>query len=82
MVVSVRLQVPYYYIALAMAVGMVFVAGRMEQKRLGHYLVAIGQDQHAAEALGINSSRAKAQALALSAFARAWRASSTPSTPT
>jgi len=59
---------PYYYLALALAVGMVFVARRMERKRLGHYLVAIGQDQQAAEALGINSARAKAQALALSAF--------------
>jgi branched-chain amino acid transport system permease protein len=59
---------PYYYIALAMALGMIFVARWMERRRLGHYLVAIGQDQHAAEALGINSARAKAQALALSAF--------------
>jgi branched-chain amino acid transport system permease protein len=59
---------PYYYIALAMAVGMVLIARRMERARLGHYLVAIAQDQNAAEALGINSARAKGRALALSAF--------------
>lgn len=61
-------KLPYYYLALALAAGMVLLARGMERMRLGHYLVAIGQDQHAAEALGINSARAKAQALALSAF--------------
>jgi branched-chain amino acid transport system permease protein len=59
---------PYYYLALVMAVGVVLIVRRMERSRLGHYLVAIGQNQDAAEALGINSSRAKAKALALSAF--------------
>jgi len=61
-------QFPYYYIALVMAVVTVLITRRMERARLGHYLVAIGQNQEAAEALGINSSRAKAKALALSAF--------------
>jgi branched-chain amino acid transport system permease protein len=59
---------PYYYIALAMAVATVLITRRMERSRLGQYLVAIGQNQDAAEALGINSARAKMQALALSAF--------------
>jgi branched-chain amino acid transport system permease protein len=62
-------KVPYYYIALAMAVAMVLLARWMERTRLGHYLRAIGQDQGAAEAIGIDSARAKARALALSAFA-------------
>jgi branched-chain amino acid transport system permease protein len=61
-------KMPYYYIALAMAVAMVLIARRMERARLGHYLVAIGQNQEAAEALGIHSARAKRQALTLSAF--------------
>lgn len=61
-------KIPYYYVALAMAVGMVLVTRWMERSRLGHYLVAIGQNQDAAEAVGINSARAKARALALSAF--------------
>ena len=59
---------PYYYIALVMAVGTVLVTRQMERSRLGHYLIAIGQNQDAAEALGINSVRSKMQALALSAF--------------
>ncbi len=62
-------KMPYYYIALAMAIAMVLIARRMERARLGYYLVAIGQNQDAAEALGINSARAKRQALTLSAFA-------------
>ncbi len=61
-------KIPYYYIGLAMAVAMVLITRRMERVRLGHYLVAIGQNQDAAEALGINSARAKGRALALSAF--------------
>lgn len=61
-------KMPYYYIALAMAMAMVLIARRMERARLGHYLVAIGQNQEAAEALGIDSARAKRQALTLSAF--------------
>ena len=61
-------KLPYYYLALALAVAVVLVVRRMERSRLGNYLVAIGQDQNAAEALGIDSSRAKARALALSAF--------------
>ncbi|MBP2670747.1 MAG: branched-chain amino acid transporter permease [candidate division NC10 bacterium] len=61
-------KMPYYYIALALAAGVLLVTWRMERSRLGHYLVAIGQNQDAAEALGIDSTRAKARALMLSAF--------------
>lgn len=61
-------KMPYYYIALAMAVGVLLITRRMERSRLGHYLVAIGQNQDAAEALGIDSAKAKRQALMLSAF--------------
>ena len=61
-------KMPYYYIALALAVAVLLITRRMEQSRLGHYLVAIGQNQEAAEALGIDSAKAKRQALLLSAF--------------
>jgi len=61
-------KVPYYYLALAMALAVVVMVWRMERVRLGHYLVAIGQNQEAAEAIGIDSASAKGQALALSAF--------------
>lgn len=59
---------PYYYIALAMAAAVLLITRKMERSRLGHYLVAIGQNQDAAEALGIDSAKAKRQALMLSAF--------------
>lgn len=61
-------KIPYYYTALIMAVAVILITRRMERARLGHYLVAIGQNQDAAEAIGINSVKAKARALALSAF--------------
>ncbi|HSB72906.1 MAG TPA: branched-chain amino acid ABC transporter permease [Candidatus Methylomirabilis sp.] len=61
-------KLPYYYVALAMAIAVLLITRRMESSRLGHYLVAIGQNQDAAEALGIDSAKAKRRALALSAF--------------
>lgn len=61
-------KMPYYYLALAMAIGVLLITRRMEGSRLGHYLVAIGQNQDAAEALGIDSAGAKRRALMLSAF--------------
>ena len=61
-------KMPYYYLALALAIGVLLITRRMERSRLGHYLVAIGQSQDAAEALGIDSAKAKRQALMLSAF--------------
>ncbi len=61
-------KLPYYYIALAMALGVLLITRRLERTRLGQYLVAIGQNQDAAEALGIDSAQAKARALMLSAF--------------
>jgi branched-chain amino acid transport system permease protein len=61
-------KLPYYYVAMALAIAVLLVTRRMERSRLGHYLVAIGQNQDAAEALGIDSAQAKRRALALSAF--------------
>jgi branched-chain amino acid transport system permease protein len=61
-------KLPYYYIALLLAVAVLLITHRMERSRLGHYLVAIGQNQDAAEALGIDSAQAKRRALGLSAF--------------
>jgi branched-chain amino acid transport system permease protein len=61
-------KLPYYYVAMALAIAVLLVTRRMERSRLGHYLVAIGQNQDAAEALGIDSAGAKRRALMLSAF--------------
>ncbi len=59
---------PYYYIALGLMLLGMYVTWRIEKSRLGHYLVAINQNQDAAEAVGVNSTKAKQIALAVSAF--------------
>jgi len=61
-------KVPYYYIALALMILSMYITWRIEKSKLGHYLVAINQNQDAAEAIGVNSIRAKQIALSTSAF--------------
>src|SRR5208282_1338939 len=49
----------YYYIALAMlAVGLA-VTYRIERSWMGYYLVAVGEDEDAAEAIGVDTLRIK-----------------------
>ncbi len=61
-------KIPYYFIFLLLLVLVLYIVHRVENSRLGNYLLAIGQDQDAAEALGINSPKAKRQALYLSSI--------------
>lgn len=61
-------KVPYYFIALIFLSLTLWAVRRVENSRLGNYLLAIGQDQDAAEAIGINSAKAKRGAGYLSAF--------------
>lgn len=59
-------DIPYYYIALVwmlLSVGIVFL---IERNKLGYYLRAICEDQDAAEALGIPSSKVKLKAFIIS----------------
>ena len=58
----------YYYVILALLGVIVYVTYRIHRSRMGYYLVAGGEDQEAAESLGINVTRYKLIALALSAF--------------
>jgi branched-chain amino acid transport system permease protein len=58
----------YYYIALALMLGATAIVAAVERTRLGAYLVAIREDEVAAEALGVNTFRAKLAATVLSAF--------------
>jgi len=61
-------KVPFYFAALAlMAVSMAAVA-LLARSRLGAWLVAIRENDEAAEAVGIDTVRAKVLTLALSAF--------------
>jgi branched-chain amino acid transport system permease protein len=58
----------YYYVALALMVGATGVVAVVERSRLGAYLVAIREDEDAAEALGVDTFRYKLLAIVLSAF--------------
>jgi branched-chain amino acid transport system permease protein len=61
-------KAPYYYIALALlALGLV-VTWRIERSWVGYYLVAIGEDEDAAEAVGVNAPRIKRDIYMISAF--------------
>src|SRR5712692_2034601 len=58
----------YYYIALALMLSATAAVWRLERSRLGAYLIAIREDEEAAEALGIDTFRCKLYASVLSAF--------------
>ncbi len=58
----------YYYIALALCLVIIYVTYKVAGSRLGQYLVALGQNQAAAEAVGVDSVAVKRTALSLSAF--------------
>jgi branched-chain amino acid transport system permease protein len=58
----------YYYIALTLMLVATAVVWALERSRLGAYLVAIREDEEAAEALGIDAFRCKLYASVLSAF--------------
>jgi branched-chain amino acid transport system permease protein len=61
-------KLPYYYLMLAL-LGLALGLNRaVERARLGHVLAAIRENEDAAEASGVDTLRAKLQAMALSAF--------------
>ena len=58
----------YYYVALGLlAVGLV-VTYLIERSWMGYYLVAIGEDEDAAEAIGVNAPRIKRDIYLISSF--------------
>jgi len=59
-------KIPYYYIILVMVSATMYFIRWMEKSRLGLYLVAIRDDQDAAEALGIDTMKYKLIAIAIS----------------
>jgi branched-chain amino acid transport system permease protein len=61
-------KLPYAYIALAFMLIMAFVSYVIRNSRFGFQLIALREDQDAAESLGIRTFRCKLQALAISAF--------------
>ena len=62
-----RDKTPYYFIALAMLVGVTALAFWLRQSRLGYILRAIRDDEEAACSLGFSSQRYKLIAMAMSA---------------
>lgn len=60
--------VPYYYIMLGLLALALFISYRIARSRLGYYLLALGQNEDAAEALGVDAQRCKLQALMIYAF--------------
>jgi len=58
----------YYFVALILMFVIVFVVRRMDSSRIGRAWTAIREDEQAAQAMGINTTRAKLLAFATGAF--------------
>lgn len=61
-------KVPYFYIALALAVATILALHYVINSKLGYYFVSIREDQEAAESLGVNATKYKTISLGISAF--------------
>jgi branched-chain amino acid transport system permease protein len=60
-------KISYYYIILALMIAFLVVTYMVIRSKLGFYFVAVREDQDAAEALSINSTKYKVYALMISA---------------
>ena len=58
----------YYYVALGLLALGLAITYQIERSWMGYYLVAIGEDEEAAEAIGVNAPRVKRDIYMLSAF--------------
>jgi branched-chain amino acid transport system permease protein len=58
----------YYYVVLGLLALGLLVTSLIERSYLGYYLVAIGEDEDAAEAIGVNAPRIKRDIYMISAF--------------
>ena len=58
----------YYYLALGLLALGLAITYRIEHSWMGYYLVAIGEDEDAAEAVGVNAPRIKRDIYMISAF--------------
>ena len=63
-----RGNVPYYYIALGFMVASLAAVRLIEISKLGRFIVAIREDEEAAQALGVNTFKYNMMAIAISAF--------------
>jgi branched-chain amino acid transport system permease protein len=58
---------PYLYIVLSFAAGVFLISYLIEKSRFGYHLIALREDEDAAESLGVKTSRTKVKAAVLSA---------------
>jgi branched-chain amino acid transport system permease protein len=63
-----RGNVPYYYIALALMIASLVAVHVIERSKLGRFMVAIREDEEAAQALGVDTFKYNMIAIAISAF--------------
>ena len=61
-------KLAYSYVILAMLLGIFFATYFLKHSRLGYSLVALREDQNAAESLGVNTNRSKMISLVVSVF--------------
>jgi branched-chain amino acid transport system permease protein len=61
-------KAPYYYIVLGLLAIALVITAWVERSRIGYYLVAIGEDEDAAEAVGVNVPRVKRDIYMISSF--------------
>lgn len=60
-------KAPYYYIVLGLLTIALLITARIERSRIG-YCIAIGEDEDAAEAIGVDAPSVKRQIYMISAF--------------
>ena len=63
-----RGNVPYYYISFGFMLASLVAVRFIERSKLGRFMVAIREDEEAAQALGVNTFRYNMLAIAISAF--------------
>ena len=61
-------KAPYYYIVLVLLTAALAITYRIERSWMGYYLVAVGEDEDAAEAIGVDALRIKRNIYLISAF--------------
>lgn len=61
-------KLPYYYLALALAVACVYTIQQIMRSKWGYYFVSIREDEDAAASLGINTTLYKNLSLLVSSF--------------
>jgi branched-chain amino acid transport system permease protein len=63
-----RGKLPYTYIILAWMLVLLIITAFLKNSRMGYYLVALREDQNAAESLGVDTLRYKMMTLIISVF--------------